>query len=112
MYASLHSGESHLVLMMNVSDDRHRRTRHNLRKTFCSFDFITRTTNDVATSSRQRVNLLQRTFDIGSLGDRHRLHRDRCSSTNGNFAHHDLTSRATIRERASGGGHCLHSVSV
>ena len=89
--------------MVNVGDDRNWRTRHNLRKTLSGLDLVTCAAHNVATRSGQCVNLLQGAFNIGGLGDRHRLHRDRCSPAYGNFAHHDLTGGAAIVERTSGG---------
>ena len=71
MNASLHRCERHLVLMMNVGDDRHRRTRHNLGEAFSCFNFVTGAPHDVTTGSSEGVNLLQSAFNISGLGDGH-----------------------------------------
>ena len=71
MDTGLHRRQGHLVLMMNVSNDWHRRTRDDLRETFGSFNLIAGATNDVTTRSSQGVNLLQSAFNIGGLSDRH-----------------------------------------
>jgi hypothetical protein len=64
---AFHCHKSHLVLMMNISDDRNRRTWNNLGKTFRSFDLVACASHNVATRGSKRINLLQGTFDIGSL---------------------------------------------
>ena len=71
MDASLHRRQGHLVLMMNVSNDWHRRTWDDLRETFCSLNLIACATDDVTTRSSQSVNLLQSAFNISGLSDRH-----------------------------------------
>ncbi|CAB4675660.1 unannotated protein [freshwater metagenome] len=99
-----HCSQRHLVLMVNIGDDRNRRTRNNLRKTFCCILVITCAPNNVAACCCQCVDLLQRAFDIGGLRSGHGLHRDGSTTTDRNFAHHDLLSIATLE-------HVLQSVS-
>ena len=71
MHSGFHRSKRHFVLMVDVGDDRHRRTRNYLRKTFGSLWLITRAANDVAACCSKCINLLQRTFDISSFGDGH-----------------------------------------
>ena len=66
-----HCSKSHLVLMVNVSDDRQRRSRNNLCKPFSCFLFIASTSNDVTSRRGESINLLQRAFNIGGLGGGH-----------------------------------------
>jgi len=77
--------------MMNVCDDRQWRTRNDVSQTFGSLLFITGTSNDVTTGSGKRVDLLQRSFDIGGLRRCHRLNRDRRATTDGDATDAQLT---------------------
>jgi hypothetical protein len=77
VHASVERGKSHLVLVVDVGDDRHRRAGHDVRQSFGRFDLVARAPHDVRAGGMQRVDLRKRSFDVCSLGDRHRLHRDR-----------------------------------
>ncbi len=90
LHARFHRRHGHLVLVVDVGDDRHRRTRHDLRQPFGGFGLVAGAAHDVGTGGGQRVDLLQRALDIGGLGDRHRLHRDRRVATDLDVADGDL----------------------
>ena len=77
MDAGLDRRQRHLVLVMDVGDHRDRRARHDLGEALGRLLLVAGATDDVAPGRRQRVDLLQRALDVGRLGDRHRLHRDR-----------------------------------
>ncbi len=62
---------------MDVGDDRHRRPRHDARQALGRLDLVARAPHDVGTGGVERVDLRQRSVDVGRLRDRHRLHRDR-----------------------------------
>jgi len=102
VHAGLERGERHLVLMVDVGDDRDRRTRHDLRQTLGRLFFIARAADDVATGSGERIDLLQGAFDVGGLGDGHRLHADRRVAANCDFPDVDLAG-AFARERGGDG---------
>ena len=57
--------------MMDIGDDRHWRTGNYLSKTLSGFGFVARAAHDVAAGRSKGINLLQRTFNIGRLGDGH-----------------------------------------
>jgi hypothetical protein len=71
VHAGFECGESHLVLVVDVGDDRNGRTRNDLRQTFGGFDLVAGTAHDVAASCGECVDLLQRALDVGSLGGGH-----------------------------------------
>ena len=71
MDASLHRRQGHFVLMMNVSNDGHRRPWDDLRETFGSLNLIACATDDVTTRCCQGINLLQSAFNISRFCDRH-----------------------------------------
>jgi hypothetical protein len=86
--------------MMKIGDDRNRRTWNYLRKTFSGLWLIARAAHDVAASSSKCINLLQRTLDIGRLGDCHRLNADRRIAADGYLANRNLMRLAP--------GKCTH----
>ena len=89
------------VLVMDVGDDRHRRTRHDAGESFRRLGLVARTAHDVAASCGQPVDLLQGRFVIRRLGDRHRLDRDGGASADRDVADHDLSglpAREALRE--------------
>ena len=67
-----------------------------MRKSFGGLLFIARAAHDVAAGTSKCIDLLQRAFDVGRLGGRHRLDRDGCAATNGNIANVQLTSYASL----------------
>jgi hypothetical protein len=95
VHAGLERGEGHLVLVMDVGDDRNRRARHDLRQTFGGFDLVASAAHDIAARGGERVNLLQRAFDVGGLRDGHRLHADRRVAADRHFADVNLAGLAT-----------------
>ena len=90
VHPGLHRGHRHLVLVMDVGDDRHRRARHDLRQSFGRLDLVARAPDDVGAGGRQRVDLLERALDVGGLGDRHRLDGDRRVAADLHVADGDL----------------------
>ncbi len=78
VHACFERREGHLDVEVNVSDDGHRRARHDLGESFGRSLIIARATNDVGAVSGERVNLLERSFDVSGLRRRHRLHRNWC----------------------------------
>ena len=62
--ASLKRSERHLVLMMNVGDDWHRRTWNDLCESFRGFNFVTGAADNVATCGSKRIDLLQGSFNV------------------------------------------------
>ena len=96
MHSCLQRSERHLVLMMNVGDDRHWRARNNLSKPFGGFRIVARATDDVATSTSQRINLLQRAFNVGSFRNGHRLNADRRETAHRNLANMNLFGYAAL----------------
>ena len=109
MYAGLERSKSHFVLVVDVGDDRNRRTRHDLCETLGGLDLVAGATNDVAAGSRKCVDLLQRAFDVGGLRDGHGLHADGCVAPDGNFADVNLTG---LFARVRGGDGGLSHASV
>ena len=93
VHAGLERGQGHPVLVVDVGDDRHRRAGDDLRQPLGRLGLVAGATDDVAARRGQRVDLLQRALDVGRLGDRHRLHRDRRAAADGDLAHHDLPGR-------------------
>ena len=91
LHARLHRRQRHAVLVVDVGDDRHRRPWHDLGEPLRCLRLVARATDDVAAGSGEGVDLLQRALDIGRLGDRHRLHRDRSVTTDGHRTDVDLT---------------------
>jgi hypothetical protein len=91
LHPGLHRCQCHPVLMVDVGDDRDRRTRHDLGETLRGLLLVAGAPNDVATSSRQCVDLLKRALDVCRLGDRHGLDGDRRATADRDLAHEDLT---------------------
>jgi hypothetical protein len=89
--------EGHLVLVMDVGNDRNRRTRHDLCQALGRLDFVAGAPDDVASRRGERIDLLQGSFDVGRLRRRHRLHGDWCVTTNGDASDMNL-SRTTSLE--------------
>ena len=88
LHAGFHRAERELVLEVDVGDDRHRRTGHDLREAFGGFLFVARAAHDVATGGRECVDLRERAVDVGGLRGGHRLDRDRRVAADGNGADH------------------------
>ena len=95
LHAGLERAERELVLEVDVGDDRHRRTRHDLRQPLGRFLFVARAADDVAAGRGQRVDLRQRAVDVGRLRGGHRLDRDRCVAADGDPADHHLAGLPT-----------------
>ena len=102
VHAGLERGQRHLVLVVDVGDDRHRRAGHDLGQALGRLRLVAGAAHDVAPGAGERVDLLQRALDVGRLGDRHRLHRDRRVAADGDRADVDLAGRpaASVRGRA------------
>ena len=101
VYAGLECFECTSVLVMDVSDDRHRRTRHDTGESFRRLGLVARATHDVAAGCGQPVDLLQGRLVIRRLGDRHRLDRDGGTSADRDVTDHDLSglpAREALRE--------------
>ena len=99
VHAGLHRRHRHLVLVMDVGDDRHRRARHDLGEPFGRLDLVARAPHDVGTGGGQRVDLLERALDVGRLGDRHRLDGDRRIAADLHVADRDLLRHLPRDER-------------
>ena len=97
VHSCFHRSKRHFVLMMNVGDDRHRRTRNYLCQSFSSLWFIARATHDVTAGCSKSINLLQRSFDIGSLSDCHRLNADWRIAANCHLADRNLMRLASCK---------------
>jgi hypothetical protein len=102
LHAGFERSQCHFVLMVNVSDDRHRRPRNNLGQTFGRVNVVACAPHDVATSRSQCIDLRQGAFDIGSFGDGHRLHADWRIATDGNLADANLTGGLAWKQRSGG----------
>jgi len=95
---------------MEVGNDRQGRKRNNVRESFGGYLFVACAANNVSTSTSKRVDLLQRAFDIGRLGGRHRLDRDWRATADSNVANMQL---AGCTSRISGlGGKLAHGEEV
>ena len=94
VHAGLHRGERHPVLVVDVGDDRDRRAGHDLGQALGRLGLVAGAAHDVAAGRGEGVDLLQRALDVGRLGDRHRLHRDRRAAADGDLADVDLAGRA------------------
>ena len=104
LHAGFERGQRELVLEVDVGDDRHRRAGHDLRETFGRLLLVAGAAHDVAPGRGQRVDLGQRAVDVGGLGRRHRLDRDRRVTTDGDArprraADEDLAGGATVELR-------------
>jgi len=99
LHARLHRGQRELVLEVDVGDERNRRAGHDLREPFGRGLLVTGTAHDVAAGAGQRVDLRQRAVDVGRLGRRHRLHRNRRSAPDGDGADLDLAGVAARVQR-------------
>ena len=78
LHAGFDRGERELVLEVDVGDDRHRRTGHDLREADRGFFLVARAAHDVGAGRGERVDLRERAVDVGGLGGGHRLHRHAC----------------------------------
>ena len=67
------------------------------RKSLCRCGLVAGAPDDVRPGSRQRVDLREGAVDIGCLGGRHRLHRDRGSTADGDRPYVDLPGLAAFR---------------
>src|ERR1039458_7478944 len=74
--AGLEGGERHLDVEVDVRDDGHRRTRHDLGQTLGCRHFVAGAAHDVGAFGRQGVDLLERAFHVGRFRRRHRLDGD------------------------------------
>ena len=110
VHAGLHRGQRHPVLVVDVGDDRHRRAGHDLGQALGRLGLVARATNDVAAGRGERVDLLQRALDVGRLGDRHRLHRDRRAAADGDVADVDLPRRPALGDGADVHRHVIATV--
>jgi hypothetical protein len=95
IHARLESGQRHFDVKVNVRDDRHRRTRHDLGQPFGGGAVVARAAHDVGTVGRQRVDLLQRALNVGRLGRGHGLHGDGIVTPDLHGSNADLTSLTT-----------------
>jgi len=73
----LEGGQGHLVLVVDVGHDRHRRAGHDLGQALRRFLLVAGAADDVGPGAVEGVDLLERPLDVGRLGDRHRLHAHR-----------------------------------
>ena len=72
----------------------HRRARDDLGQSLGGGLFVAGAAHDVRAVRGERVDLLERPFDVGRLGRGHRLHRDRCVAAHLDRADGDLTGLA------------------
>jgi hypothetical protein len=88
--AGLEGGEGHLDVEVDVGDDRDGAARHDLGEALGRFLLVARAADDVGAGALQGVDLRQRAFDVGGLGDCHRLDRDPGVTADGHLADHQL----------------------
>ena len=82
--------EGHLVMEMDIGDDRHRRPGHDVGQSFGCRLLIAGAAHDVGTGGGQGVNLRERGLDVGRLRGRHGLDRDRGVAPDSHFSDLDL----------------------
>ena len=87
----LQCGQRHLVVEVDVGDDRNRRAGHDPGQTLGGGLLVARAPHQVGAGGGERVDLGQGGFGVGGLGGGHRLHGDRGAAADGNGAHVDLT---------------------
>ncbi len=95
--AGLESGQGHLVLVVNVGDDGHRRPGNYLGQTFGGLKIVASTAHNVGAGAGQRVDLAERSLDVCGLGGGHGLDRDGGIASNSDVANHDLTGNAAFK---------------
>ena len=84
--ARLQGGERHLVVEVDVGDDRDRRAGHDVGQALGGLLLVAGAAHDVGAGGGQRVDLGQGAFHVGGLRRRHRLHRDRGVAAHGHAA--------------------------
>src|SRR5207245_5226821 len=72
--ARLERSERHLVLVVDIGDDRHRGTGNDAREALGGSLVVARAPDDVGAGRGERIDLRERAIDVARLGDRHRLH--------------------------------------
>ena len=97
LHAGLDRGQGHAVLVVDVGDDRHRRSGDDAGQSLGRLGLVAGAAHDVGPRRSQRVDLLQRALDIGRLRDRHRLHADGGVTADGHGADVDLARLAPRR---------------
>ena len=90
--------QRHLVIEVDVGDDRDRRTVDDCRQAGRVGRILDRDADDLAAFHRQAVDLLERLVGVGRIGGRHRLHGDRMIAADPN-APSRRTCRSCSRER-------------
>ena len=105
LHSGLQGGERHLVVEVDVGDDRHGRARHDVGQALGRLLLVARAAHDVGPGRRQRVDLGQGAFDVRGLRDRHRLHRDRSAAADRDGPDVDLAGGSARRCDQGGTGH-------
>ena len=72
----LECGQGEPVLVVDVGDDRDRRSGDDLGQALCRLYLIASDADDVGAGPRQRIHLGQGAVDVGGLRGGHRLNRD------------------------------------
>ncbi len=99
VHAGIEGSQRHLVLVVDVGDDRNRRAGDDLGQTLGRREVVARAPHDVGAGGGKRVDLGEGAVDIGRLGGGHRLHGDGRTATDGNRTDHDLAGRAPRESR-------------
>ena len=90
LHAGLQGGQGHLVVEVDVGDDRHRRAGHDPGQALGGRLLVAGAPHQVGAGGGQRVDLGQGALGVGRLGGGHRLHGDRGAAADGHPAHVDL----------------------
>ncbi len=107
LHPGLQRGERHLVVEVDVGDDRHRRARDDLGQALGRGLLVAGAAHDVRAGRRQGVDLGQGALDVGGLGGGHRLDRDRRTTADGHPAHGDLAGGPARRDQLRGNFHLV-----
>ena len=90
LHAGLERGQGHLVVEVDVGDDRHRRAGHDPGQALGGRLLVAGAPHQVGTGGGQGVDLGEGGLGIGRLGGGHRLHGDRGATADRHVAHVDL----------------------
>ena len=101
----LERGIGHLLVEVNVGDDRHRRARHDVGQALCGSLLVAGAAHDVGPRRRKLVDLLEGPFDVSGLGRRHGLDRHRRIAADLDRADLDLTCCSARAQELLGGLH-------
>ena len=99
LHAGVEGGQRHPVLVVDVGDDRHGRAGHDAGQSLGRLLLVAGAAHDVGAGAGECVDLGERAVDIGGLGRRHRLDRDRCTATDRHVADTDLAGDVPLVRR-------------